>query len=205
MHHFKKIQFTKPIELLFLVISTVVVFLGSLFLFKDLIESRLLILILGLSISIVYFFWVKNYFIIKEMDFVLTNNQLKWGKEFIDFENIEYYKFHWQKGAGIKFKLKNGKVVRLSANENFCNPDNFVMMCSKIVSKLKRFRPEIIRKYSFFETKKGFYFALIMTILSVLAVIFKLFSEGEFKIGVFGFILSSLATIWLGVKWKKKI
>jgi len=180
MYHFKKIKFTKPIELLFLVVSTVVVFFGSLFLIKDLIESGLLKLILGLTISIVYFFLVKNYFIIKEMDFVLTNNQLKWGKEFIDFENIEYYKFHWQNGAGIKFKLKNGKVVRLSANESFCNADNFVMMSSKIDLKLKRFRPEIIRKYSFFETKKGFYFAIIMSILSLLTLFFKLFSEGEF-------------------------
>ena len=131
----------------------------------------------------VYFNLIKIHFVVKEADFELSANQLKWDNENIEFENIEYYKIHWLKGAGIKFKLKNGKVVRISSNENFCDSGNFVNLCHKIEAQLKNFNEnKLLRKHSFFETKNGYYFAILMSFLAVLAVVFKIFSKNELNI-----------------------
>ena len=139
MRKFEKVKYTKPFELFFLIVSTITLFIGTIFILNRLISTGFLKFILALSIAVIYFLLIKIYFIVKETDFELTENQLKWDNESIEFENIEYYKIHWLKGAGIKFKLKNGKVVRLSSNENFCDSEKFVNLCHKIDNNLRKF------------------------------------------------------------------
>lgn len=205
MRKFEKVKYTKPFELLFLMFSTITLFIGTIFILNRLISIGYLKFILASSIAVIYFIIIKKYFIVKETDFELTKNQLKWDNKSIEFENVEYYKIHWLKGAGIKFKLKNGKVVRLSSNENFCDSEKFVNLCHKINNNLRKFYDnKILRKNSFFETKNGYYFAIIMSFLVVLAIVFKVITKGELNIGNLGIILFSLGTIWSGVTWKRK-
>ena len=205
MRKFEKVKYTKPFELFFLIVSTITLFIGTIFILNRLISTGFLKFILALSIAVIYFLLIKIYFIVKETDFELTENQLKWDNESIEFENIEYYKIHWLKGAGIKFKLKNGKVVRLSSNENFCDSEKFVNLCHKIDNNLRKFNDnKILRKNSFFETKNGYYIAIIISFLVVLAIVFKIITKGELNIGNLGIILFSLGTIWSGVTWKRK-
>ena len=205
MRKFEKVKYTKPFELFFLIVSTITLFIGTIFILNRLISTGFLKFILALSIAVIYFLLIKIYFIVKETDFELPENQLKWDNESIEFENIEYYKIHWLKGAGIKFKLKNGKVVRLSSNENFCDSEKFVNLCHKIDNNLRKFNDnKILRKNSFFETKNGYYIAIIMSFLVVLAIVFKIITKGELNIGNLGIILFSLGTIWSGVTWKRK-
>jgi len=205
MQKFEKVKYTKPIELLFLMVSTITLLIGALFFLNSFISIVYLKFLLALPIAMVYFNLIKIHFVVKEADFELSANQLKWDNEIIEFENIEYYKIHWLKGAGIKFKLKNGKVVRISSNENFCDSGNFVNLCHKIEAHLKNFNEnKLLRKHSFFETKNGYYFAILMSFLAVLAVVFKVFFKNELNISSLGLIIFSLGIIWSGVTWKRK-
>ena len=109
------------------------------------------------------------------------------------------------KGAGIKFKLKNGKTLRISSNDNFCNSEQFVNLCHNIDSKLSKYNNgQIERKKSFFESKQGYYFAVIMSVLFVIGTIYKSFIDEKFNFGNFALILVSLGIVWSGVKWKRK-
>ena len=205
MQKFEKVKYTKPIEILFLLVSTITLLIGTLFFLNSFISIVYLKFLLALPFAMVYFNLIKIHFVVKETDFELSANQLKWDNENIEFENIEYYKIHWLKGAGIKFKLKNGKVVRISSNENFCDSGQFVNLCQKIEAHLKNFNEnKLLRKHSFFETKNGYYFAILMSFLAVLAVVFKIFSKNEWNISSLGLIIFSLGIIWSGVTWKRK-
>ena len=109
------------------------------------------------------------------------------------------------KGAGIKFKFKNGKTLRISSNDNFCNSEDFVSLCHNIDTKLLKFNNgEIERKKSFFESKKGYYYAIIMTILVVAITFYKLSTDGKFNFTNIALILVTLTTIWSSVRYKRK-
>ncbi len=128
--------------------------------------------ILALVIAKIFFYIFKKKFIVKVSDFELTSNKLEWNNKSVDFKNLEYYKIHWMKGAGIKFKLKNGKTLRISSNDSFCNSEQFVNLCHNIDSKLLNYNNgQIERKKSFFESKEGYYFAVIISILFVIGTI----------------------------------
>ena len=205
MRKFKNVEYTNPFELLFLLVSTIAVFSGILYLLNRILDFGLVKGILAIIIAGIYFFFYKKNFLVKVSDFELSSNKLEWNNKSIDFKNLEYYKIHWLKGAGIKFKLKNGKTLRISSNDNFCDSKKFVNLCHKIDSKLLNFNEgQIVKKNSFFETKKGYNFAITITSLAVLVILYRLLTKGEFKIGSLGLILISLATIWSAVKWKKK-
>ncbi|TVZ47484.1 hypothetical protein [Olleya sp. Hel_I_94] len=205
MRKFENVEYTKSFELLFLLASTVAVFFGMIFLLNRIMNFGLIKGILAIVIAGIYFVLIKKKFIVKVSDFELKSNQLEWNDKIIDFKNIEYYKIHWMKGAGIKFKLKNGKTLRISSNDNFCNSEQFVNLCHNIDSKLLKYNNgQIIRKKSFLETKQGYYFAVVMTILIVIGTVYKLFTDEKINIQNFAMILVSLGIIWSGVKWKRK-
>ncbi|MCF2876435.1 MULTISPECIES: hypothetical protein [unclassified Tenacibaculum] len=60
------------------------------------------------------------------------------------------------------------------------------------------------RKKNTLETKKGYYFAVIVTALIVIITIHKLFTDDNFDTGNIGVLMVSLGTIWSGVRWNKK-
>ncbi|REG82252.1 hypothetical protein [Winogradskyella sediminis] len=205
MRKFENVEYTKPFELLLLFALTILVFSGMIFLLNRILDFGLIKGILALVVAGIYFYILKNKFIVKVSDFELTSNKLEWNKKSVDFKNLEYYKIHWMKGAGIKFKLKNGKTLRISSNDNFCNSEQFVNLCHNIDSKLLKYNNgQIIRKKSFFETKQGYYFAVVMTILFVIGTVYKLFTDEKINIQNLAMILVSLGIIWSGVKWKRK-
>jgi len=205
MRKHENVEYTNPFELLFLMGSTVAVFLGIIFVLNRIMSFGLLKAILAFVLAGIYFYLLKKKFVVKISDFELTSKQLEWNNKNVDFKNLEYYKIHWMKGAGIKFKLKNGKTVRLSSNDNFCNSEKFVNLCHNIDSKLLKYNNgQIERKKSFFESKKGYYFAVIISILFVIGTIYKSFTDEKFNFGNFALILVSLGIIWSGVKWKRE-
>ncbi|MBD3892238.1 hypothetical protein [Olleya marilimosa] len=205
MRKFENVEYTKPFELLLLFALTILVFSGMIFLLNRILDFGLIKGISALVVAGIFFYIFKNKFIVKVSDFELTSNKLEWNKKSVDFKNLEYYKIHWMKGAGIKFKLKNGKTLRISSNDNFCNSEQFVNLCHNIDSKLLKYNNgQIIRKKSFLETKQGYYFAVVMTILFVIGTVYKLFTDEKINIQNFAMILVSLGIIWSGVKWKRK-
>jgi len=205
MRKFENVEYTKPFELLFLFASTLLVFSGMIFLLNRILDFGLIKGILALVIAGIFFYIFKKKFIVKVSDFELTSNKLEWNNKSVDFKNLEYYKIHWMKGAGIKFKFKNGKTLRISSNDNFCNSEMFVNLCHNIDSKLSKYNNgQIERKKSFFESKQGYYFAVIMSVLFVIGTIYKSFTDEKFNFGNFALILVSLGIVWSGVKWKRK-
>lgn len=172
MRKFENVEYTKPFELLFLFASTILVFSWMIFLLNRIMNFGLIKGILALVIAKIFFYIFKKKFIVKVSDFELTSNKLEWNNKNVDFKNLEYYKIHWMKGAGIKFKLKNGKTLRISSNDSFCNSEQFVNLCHNIYSKLLNYNNgQIERKKSFFESKEGYYFAVIISILFVIGTI----------------------------------
>ena len=161
--------------------------------------------ILAFVLAGIYFYILKKKFIVIISDFELKSNQLEWDNKNVNFNDLEYYKIHWIKGAGIKFKFKNGKTLQISSNDNFCDSEQFVNLCQNIDSKLLNYNNgQIERKKSFFESKQGYYFAVIMSMLFVIGTIYKSLTDKKINIGNFALILVSLGIIWSGVKWKRK-
>lgn len=199
----ENVKYTKTLELVLLLISTILIFLGLVFALSQLIVDLKSSLLLAGVLTISYVILIIKKFIVKTSDFKLTNKRLEWDKNTIEFTDIKYYKIHWIKGAGIKFKLKSGKVIRLSCNDSFCDSEQFVTLCHEIDSKLEKFE-DVLRKKTFLETKLGFYFAVGITVLVLIVFLFKLVVKGEFNAGNLGLVLVSLATVWSGVLWYKK-
>ena len=205
MLKFENVEYTNQYELILLLVSTIALFSGTLFLLNRIMDVVFIKGVLSLVVAGIYFVIIKKKFIIKKSDFELTSNKLEWNNKSVDFKNLEHYKIHWLKGAGIKFKLKNGATLRLSSNDNFCNSEKFVSLCHNIDSKLSKYNNgRIERKKSFFETKKGYYFVVIMSILFVVGTIYKSITDEKFNFENFALILVSLGIIWSGVKWKRK-
>jgi hypothetical protein len=205
MRKYKNVEYTNPFELLFLLGSTVAVFSGIIFVLNRIMSFGLAKGILAFVLAGIYFYILKKKFIVKISDFELKSNQLEWDNKNVDFNDLEYYKIHWMKGAGIKFKFKNGKTLRISSNDNFCDSEQFVNLCQNIDSKLLNYNNgQIERKKSFFESKQGYYFAVIMSMLFVIGTIYKSLTDEKINIGNFALILVSLGIIWSGVKWKRK-
>ena len=205
MKKYEDVEYTSPFELFFLFVSTVAVFSAIVFVLNRIVSFGLLKGTLAFVLAGIYFYILKKKLIVKVSDFELKSNQLKWDNKNIDFKDIEYYKIHWMKGAGIKFKFKNGKTLQISSNDNFCNSEQFVNLCQDIDSKLLKYNNgQIERKKSFFESKQGYYFAVIISTLFVVGAIYKSFSDEKINIGNLALILVSLGIVWSGVKWKRK-
>ncbi|WP_336128557.1 hypothetical protein [Mesoflavibacter sp. CH_XMU1422-2] len=205
MRKYKNVEYTNPFELLFLLGSTVAIFSVIIFVLNRVMSFGLIKGILAFVLAGIYFYILKKKFIVKISDFELKSNQLEWDNKNVNFNDLEYYKIHWIKGAGIKFKFKNGKTLRISSNDNFCNSEQFVNLCQNIDSKLLKYNKwHIERKRSFFESKQGYYFAVIMSIFCVIGTIYKSLTDKKINIENFALILVSLGIIWSGVKWKRK-
>ena len=205
MRKYKNVEYTNPFELLFLLGSTLAIFSAIIIVLNRVMSFGLIKGILAFVLAGIYFYILKKKFIVKISDFELKSNQLEWDNKNVNFNDLEYYKIHWIKGAGIKFKFKNGKTLRISSNDNFCNSEQFVNLCQNIDSKLLKYnKGQIERKRSFFESKQGYYFAVIISILCVIGTIYKSLTDKKINIENFTLILVSLGIIWNGVKWKRK-
>ena len=112
--------------------------------------------------------------LVRKTDFKSLSNKLKFGNVEIKFESVKEYKIRWMNGAELQLFLKNGKKVRLSSNDRICNSEKYVTICQDIDMKLSKYNNgSVIKRKSFFETKNGYYYALVLTILTVFIVLYK--------------------------------
>jgi hypothetical protein len=205
MRNFENVKYTRPYELIFLLVSTVAVLFLAIFLLNRVINIGLIKGLISLIVAVIYFKAIKKRFVVKMSNFKLTSDRLKWDNNKIDFKSIEYYKIHWIRGAGIKFKLKSGKTIHISSNESFCDSENFVRLCKVIDYELKKFNNnQIIRKKSLFETKKGYYYAVIMTVILVIITMYKILTKDKFNFQNIVLVIVSFGAMWSGVRWIKK-
>ncbi|HEY9169415.1 MAG TPA: hypothetical protein VIN72_08005 [Lutibacter sp.] len=204
MTEYKNVEHTKPLELIFLWFSSVLIFIGLLKGIKILSNNSTITFFSALVIGIIYFILLKKK-LIRKTDFKITSSKLEFEKTKIEFDLIKEYKIRWMRGAELKFNLKNGETIRLSSNDTICNSDKFVRLCQEIDSKLSKYnKNSIVRKKSFLETKYGYYFAIFMTVLFVIITIYKFVIKDDNNSMNILLIIVTLGTIWSGVKWTIK-
>ncbi|NMM50658.1 hypothetical protein [Marinigracilibium pacificum] len=202
MKQFNNVEYSKPIELFGLLISTFILFFLLLRAFSIFLSDSIFSLIISLSGSIIFYILLKKR-IIKKADFLVSNKSLKWNNNEIEYSKILWYRINWMKGASIKLKLVDGSVFRLSANSTFINSEDFIKLAQHLDKKLITYGDEkIIRKNSFGESKSGFIIMISLTIILIGLTIFKITNDKEFNISNIGLIIISLSTLWSGIKLK---
>lgn len=203
MRSYESVKHTKPIELFGLLFSTILVFYGVIKISNQFSTDSIIKLIIALLVSGLYFLIVKNL-IVKSTDFKLTSNRLEWDNEMVDFENVESYKIHWLKGAGLKMTLIDGTIKRLSSNSNFCNSAKFVELMKELDNVLIKYKNGKIKRKDFlFETKFGLYLAVAFTVIFVVFIFYSLIVGKEMNLSRFVLVIIGLAIIWSGVILKK--
>ncbi len=178
--------------------STILVFYGIIKISNQFSTDSIIKLIIALLVSGLYFLAAKK-FVVKSTDFRLTSSRLEWDNEMVDFENVESYKIHWLKGAGLKMILIDGTMKRLSSNSNFCNSAKFVELMQELDNVLiKNNNGKIERKYSLFETKFGLYLAVAFTVIFIAIIVYSLLDGKEINASSFVLSILGLTTIWSG-------
>lgn len=195
-----KVNLTKPWQLLALGLSSIGV-LALTFVVLQKLELGLMSLVIAVLISIFYFYILKKRIILKK-EIGLSNNEILLSDQILKFEDISSYKIHRMRGAGLKLKLKDGKVYRLSSNGNFCKSDEFVRFVNDFESKVID-KPKIKKIKTFGETKFGFYFAICSTLSFISVLIFKMVTGQNLELSKIGLILGSLSTLWSGINVRK--
>ncbi len=197
-----KVQLTKSWQLLGLMLSFIGIFVFSIFLSQKL-DLGILGAVLSMLISVGYFFILKKRLIHTSV-LRLCKNEIVIGGNPIYFKHILNYKAHRAKGAGLKLRMKDGKILWLSSNDNFCDAGEFVRFVNDFEIRVSRI-PEIIKVKSFGETKWGLYLAVSSTAL-LTVVIFLLPTRGEhFEFSIIGMLLVSLTTLWSGIEIRKRL
>ena len=198
---FKNVKYSNPIRLLLFALSIIPLLILIVKLINNYVISGISSFILSLILTGVYvFFSLKN--IIKKKDFSIYPDRFEYDIYKIYFNSIKSYKIHWMKGAGLKIKFKSGRILRISANSNLFEDAPFVAFCSALDIKLSKF-DNIKRKKSFYETKYGYYLAVIITIIVVGIFIYEFFTGFKIKTSQLVMLLIGLSAIWSGVMYKR--
>lgn len=195
-----KVNLTKTSHLLVLMLSAIGVF----FLINSILQEfnfGLIGFVLAVTTSIVAFFIFKKR-IITRATFKLNHNRFFVDDRFFDFDEVHYYKTHRMKGAGLTIKLKNGRKIRFSANDNFCNTEEFVAFVNEFeVIALEKWK--ITKKRTFGESKFGLFFAIISTLVLIYITIYKIHYGESFELSNIGLMILALSTVWSGTNINK--
>ncbi len=113
--------------------------------------------------------------------------------ETIQFGDIKSYMVQVYQGFMIRLRLNNGRKVRIDANENFCNPQQFSLFCDSLEQSLDKL--QVAREKSFFEKKGTYYFLVVMTVLIVVGVIVA-FIFGKRQPSSFFISAFAIVTLW---------
>ncbi len=133
---------------------------------------------------------------------MLGKNQILIGDKPVVFSDISKYKIHRMRGAGLKLRMKNGKIFRLSSNDNFCDSYEFIRFVNAFENKVINY-PEIRKVKTFGETKFGLYFAISLTFLVGIAIIFKKINGEDIEFVRLAIVLVVLTSMWSGIEIKK--
>lgn len=197
-----KVQLTKPWQLLTFMLSSIGIFFLANFIFQKL-DLELFGVVLSLLVSVIYFFVLRKG-LIHTNELYLGENEVFLGDISISFQNIVNYKTHGMKGAGLKLRMKDGKIIRLSSNDNFCNAGEFVRFVNDFERRVGRI-PEITKVKSFGETNWGLYLAIFSTALLIVVIFLPPYRGEHFEFSLIGMSLVSLTTLWSGIEIRKTL
>ncbi len=195
-----KVNLTNPWKLLFLLFSSVGLFFLVLFILVKF-DLEVLGVTLALICSITYYFLLKKR-IPQKTEIGISNNEIVLVNRRIALSEISSYQIHRMRGAGLKLKMKDGKSIRLSSNNNFCDSEGFVQFVNDFEKRALEF-PEISKVRSLAETRLGLYFAIATTILFIVGLVYGMLFDKEFSYSRFGLMLVALSTLWSGIEIKK--
>lgn len=187
--------------LLFFLLSFIFLIVSIIFL-KEYVNVYFLLL-LGLLIIFILYLKNKNKFFYK-LNFKIFENKFSYDENDIIFNEIESYKVEYMRGATLNLKLKSGKKINFSSNDNFCNAENFIFFCKSLDKRLKNYEGSIIRKKSFLETKFGLYFVYLLTFAFLLIILMSIFTEKKINIATLGLIIISISALWGAILERKK-
>ncbi len=200
------VEYTKPLDLLILLVSSILILLVTIYIFKILIKQPIISILVGLLLTVIYFYRVRKI-IVKKSDFIIFKDKFEYqNKKTIYFENIKSFKINYISGASLRINFNNRQRLNISSNNNFCDSQNFEFFCKNLEQHLLEYKKtNIIKRSSFLETKVGYYFIVIITVITVSAILFSFFTEKKMNLVTFGMIISSFGTIWIAfLKNKKK-
>ena len=196
------VNLTSPWRILALLTSTIGLF-GLLLYPSQFILNGLIGAIIALTISIILFIVLKRK-AVRQTTIGLNKRDIVLSTKSISFKDIEYYKTHRIRGAGLKLKLMNGETIHLSSNENFCDSSEFIRFVNDFETTVSEI-PEIRKVNSFGETKFGLYFAIATTTFLGAGIAYQIFTETEIVPIKLSLIIVSLTTMWSGIEIKKHL
>jgi hypothetical protein len=156
---------------------------------------------IAFGIAILLFYFMKNR-AIRRSRLGLSKTEITLSSTTIDFKEIELYKTHRVRGAGLKIKLRSGQTVRLSSNDNLCDSIGFVEFVIDFEERVNDW-PEIRKVKSFGETKFGLWFAITSTVLLAAAVMWRFVIGSDIYTALLPTILVALLTFWSGIEIRK--
>jgi hypothetical protein len=196
------VNLTSPWRLLAL-LTSIIGFFGLMLCTSQFILNGQIGGIIALTISIILFVVLKRK-AVRQTTIGLNKRDIVLPNKSISFKDIEYYKTHRMRGAGLKLKLMNGETVHLSSNANFCNSSEFIRFVNDFENTVSEI-PEIRKVYSFGETKFGLYFAIGTTTFLGVAIAYQLFTETEIIPTKIPMIIVALTAMWSGIEIKKHL
>lgn len=127
-----------------------------------------------------------------------------------DFKDIKSYKIQYYRGVALSLKLNDRKKIRLLANDNFCDPEQFSAFCSVFEKTIDKYKSEnessSVRKPSIFEKQWYFVLLIILTMAAIGGLIYALMVD-KAKPGSIFISLGALISLWTGyftTKTKRK-
>lgn len=202
MAEYKNVEHSRPIELLFLFLSTIIILFVVLYLLHFFGLHPFIKTIISLIFASAYYLTFKKR-IIKISNFKIGSKWLEINNDRIHYESIESYEIHWMKGADIKIKIKKGKIIRLSSNDWICDTDKFIYMCNDLDKQLIGYNNgDIVKKKTFLDTKTGYYIVLITTIVLISTIIFAFITGKEIRFMPIMIAILALSTLWSGIRKK---
>jgi hypothetical protein len=199
MKTYKNVEYAIAVQLLLFLLSIIVVFIVTVIALLSMTNlNSLLIYLLGIMISFIYYVSIKSK-IIKTSDFIVTSENLEWNGKNIKFDQIESYKTYFLEGtARIKINLYDTSKIHLTSSKGYCNSDSFISLCKHLEKRFKGSKIE--KKKTFFESNFGYYTVIVLTIAYMIIPIHSLLTGKDFKFVSFMAGLGALGTLWAGIK-----
>jgi hypothetical protein len=161
-------------------------------------------LILAFGVPVLIFFLNK-----KKIKKIGTANIYDSSSEFkladstekVVYADIKTYQVERYNGTHLKIKFKDGKDFKLQANSNFCNSDQFDILCGEFEKTVQQFKStnnvELTRKPSMFERAWMLPFLIILTAGLIGGIVFAI-SQGKSIPPTFYTSAAIVIPMWIG-------
>lgn len=194
-------KLTRPWELLLLMIASVGVFILTNYCFQ-LFNAGLAGYLIALIPAALFFYFVLRKYLVRKTEIRLSKSEIMIADRCVKLEDIQSYKYHRMRGAGLKMKLKNGKNLRLSSNEYFCDSSEFVRFIYDFQKRIQDY-PNIMWKKTFFQTKTGYYIALVLSGLTIFTLLYQMIFGTGVNLSRDILLLVGFSGMWSGIDRKE--